>query len=426
MGMTIAEKILAAHSGRKQVSPGDLLNVKVDLVMCNDITGALSVREFRKLGLDRVFDPQRVVFVMSHYVPSKDIASAGMAKVSREFAAEMGCLYYDESRGGIEHILLPQEGVVVPGDVYVGADSHTTTCGALCAFACGFGSTDAAVAMATGELWMKVPHTLRFIYHGELGPWVRSKDLILHTIGQIGTDGATYACMQFEGESLKEFSMDARFTMTNMVAEAGGKTGIIPYDEVTDAYVKPRAKRDYTVYEPDPDCQYAATFEFDVSKLEPLIAKPWSPGNVVPLWEVAREDIAIDQVFIGSCTNARLEDLREAADLMKGRQVHSRVRCIVMPSTKMVYNQAMKEGLLEIFADAGCSVGPPGCGPCLGGYMGVLAEGERCVSTSNRNFPGRMGHPKSESFLVNPPVAAACAIMGRVAHPDEVLDKVPA
>ena len=426
MGMTVAEKILAAHTGKKKVSPGDLVQAKVDLVMMNDITGAISVREFRKLGVERVFDPQRVVFVMSHYVPSKDIASGAQARTSREFAREQGCLFFDETRGGIEHILLPQEGLVVPGDVYVGADSHTTTCGALGAFACGFGSTDAAVAMATGELWMKVPHTLRFIYHGKPGPWVRSKDLIMHTIGQIGTDGALYAVMQFEGEAIREFSMEARFTMTNMVAEAGGKTGLVPVDQVTLDYVQPRAKRPFTVYEPDKDAQYAATYEFDISSLEPIIAKPWSPGNVVPVSQLATENVEIDQVFIGSCTNARIEDLREAADLMRGRQVHERVRCIVMPATKAVYNQAMHEGLLEVFADAGCAVGPPGCGPCLGGYMGVLAEGERCVSTSNRNFPGRMGHPKSESFLVNPTVAAASAIMGRVAHPDEVLEQVPA
>ncbi|MBI2873241.1 MAG: 3-isopropylmalate dehydratase large subunit [Chloroflexi bacterium] len=420
MGMTIAEKILAAHSGRARVSPGDLLQVKVDFTMANDITGPMAIREVRNLGVGKVFDPQRVALVMSHFVPSKDIASATNAKTCRQFAQEQGCIFFDAGKGGIEHTVLPAQGYVVPGDVYVGADSHTTTVGALGAFAAGFGSTDTAVAMAMGELWMKVPPTLRFIYHGQPGRWLRSKDLILHTIGQIGTDGALYACMQFEGEAVRALSVEARLTMCNMVAEAGGKAGIVPVDRVTLDYVRPVAKRPYTVYEPDPDASYAATYEFDVSKLEPVVARPWSPGNVVPVREVAREKVEIDQVFIGSCTNARMEDLREAAELMRGRQVHQRVRCIVMPASVAVWNQAMKEGLLEAFADAGCVVSTAGCGPCIGGFMGVLAEGERCVSTSNRNFPGRMGHVKSETYLASPVVAAASAILGRVAHPDEV------
>jgi len=422
MGMTMVEKILADHAGKKEVRPGDLVMVKVDVAMGNDVTAPLAVREWRKLGVERLFDPQRIFFVASHFVPNKDIAAATLAKTMREFARQYGVVYFEQGQGGIEHILLPQEGYVVPGDVFVGADSHSTTLGALGCFAAGFGSTDLAVAMAMGELWMKVPPTLRFIYHGRLGPWTRAKDLILYTIGQIGTDGALYACMQFEGEAVRDLSMDARFTMCNMVAEAGGKCGIFLVDEVTLDYVRPRARRPWKVYEPDPDAEYAQTYEFDVTKIGPQIAKPFSPGNVVPVEEVARENLPIDQVFIGSCTNARLEDLREAASILKGRKVAPWVRCIVIPATVAIYKQALREGLIDIFVEAGCAVSTPTCGPCLGGYMGVLAEGERCVSTSNRNFPGRMGHPKAEAFLANPSVAAASAVLGRIAHPEEVAD----
>ncbi|MFQ5879032.1 MAG: 3-isopropylmalate dehydratase large subunit [Dehalococcoidia bacterium] len=421
MGMTMAEKILAAHCGRQEVRPGELINCRVDFVMANDVTAPISVREFGKLGLERVFDRQRVALVPSHFVPNKDIKSAEQAKVMREFAREQGLVYFEQGQSGIEHILLPSRGYIVPGDVYVGADSHTCTVGALGAFATGMGSTDAAVAMATGEIWMRVPETIRFIYHGRLRPWVRSKDLILHTIGQIGTDGARYAVMQFEGEALKEMSVDARFTMTNMVAEAGGKAGMMPVDEVTLEYVGRRAKRPWTVHEADADAKYVATYEFDVEKIEPTVALPFSPGNTAPLREVATQNIQIDQVFIGSCTNARLEDLREAAAIMKGKRVAPWVRCIVIPATQDIYAQALKEGLAEIFTEAGTAFSTATCGPCLGGYMGVLAKGERCVSTSNRNFPGRMGHPEAEVWLVNPAVAAAAAIAGRIVHPEEVV-----
>ncbi|OGO52566.1 MAG: 3-isopropylmalate dehydratase large subunit [Chloroflexi bacterium RBG_16_68_14] len=424
MGMTLAEKILAAHSGKKEVSPGDLINVQVDLVMANDITAPIAIEQFRKLGVKDVFDKERVVFVPSHFAPAKDIASAEQCRVMRNFARETGIVYYEQGQGGIEHILLPWKGHVVPGDVYCGADSHTPTCGALGAFATGMGSTDIAVAMATGETWMKVPETLRFIYHGRMGKWTRSKDLILHTIGHIGTDGATYMAMQFEGEALKEMSMDARFTITNMTAEAGGKTGLMLVDEVTLEYVRPRAKRPWTVYEPDPDAAYAATYEFDASQIEPTVALPFSPGNTKTIAEVANDDIQIDQVFIGSCTNARMEDLREAAEIMRGRKVAPWVRCIVIPATQDIFLEALKEGLIEVFTEAGCQVSAATCGPCLGGYYGVLAEGEKCVSTSNRNFPGRMGHPKGEVFLVNPPLAAAAAVAGRIVHPEEVVGKV--
>jgi 3-isopropylmalate/(R)-2-methylmalate dehydratase large subunit len=423
MGMTIAEKILAAHSGRRTVTPGDLINVKVDLVMANDVTAPIAIRQFYNLGVKDVFDKERVVFVPSHFLPARDIATAEQGRVMRDFAREMGIVYYEIGQAGIEHILLPWKGHVVPGDVYCGADSHTPTCGALGAFACGMGSTDIAVAMATGETWMKVPETIRFIYHGRMGPWTRSKDLILHTIGEIGTDGATYMAMQFEGETLKQMSMDARFTLTNMVAEAGGKTGIIAPDEVTMEYVKPRAKHSWTVYESDPDAAYAATYEFDASQIEPTVALPFSPGNTKTVSEVAKQDIKIDQVFIGSCTNARMEDLREAAEIMRGKMVAPWVRCIVIPATQDIFKEALKEGLIEVFTESGCQVSAATCGPCLGGHYGVLAEGERCVSTSNRNFPGRMGHPKAEAFLVNPPVAAAAAIAGRIVHPEEVVGR---
>ena len=420
MGMTLAEKILAVKCGKKEVSPGDLINAKVDLVMANDITAPIAIRQFEKLGVKDVFDKSRVVFVPSHFMPPRDIATAEQGKVMREFAHKMGIVWYELGQAGIEHILLPWKGHVVPGDLYCGADSHTPTCGALGAFACGMGSTDIAVAMATGEVWMKVPATMRLIYHGKMQNWTRSKDLILHTIGEIGTDGATYMAMQFEGEALKDMSMDARFTMTNMAAEAGGKTGLMIPDQVTIDYVKPRAQHEWTVYEPDEDAYYEKTVEFDASKIEPTIAMPYSPGNTKTVSEVAKENIEIDQVFIGSCTNARMEDLREAADIMRGRMIAPNVRCIVIPATQDIFKEALKEGLIQVFTDSGCQVSAATCGPCLGGHYGVLAEGERCVSTSNRNFPGRMGHPKAEAYLVNPPVAAAAAIAGKIVLPDEV------
>ncbi len=421
MGMTLSEKILAKHCGKSSVNAGDLVNVKVDMVMANDVTAPIAIREFNKLGLNKVFDPKRVAIVLSHFVPNKDIEAGAQAKTSRDFAREQGILFFDEGHGGIEHILLPQEGLVVPGDVYIGADSHTPTPGALTAFTCGMGSTDIAVGMATGEIWMKVPSTLRFIYHGKIGPWIRSKDLILYTIGQIGTDGATYSTMQFEGEVINTLSMDARFTMCNMVAEAGGKNGIIPFDETVNQYVTPKAKRPWEVFTADDDAVYEKTFEWDVSDLEPQIAFPFSPDNTKPISEAVSKNISVDQVFIGSCTNARLEDLREAASILKGHKVSPWVRCIVIPATMEVYRACLKEGLAEIFNEANCVFSTPTCGPCLGGFMGVVAKGEKCLSTSNRNFPGRMGHPEGEVFLSNPSVAAATAITGRITHPEEII-----
>lgn len=420
MGSTMAEKILAAHSDRKKVTPGELINVKVDLVMANDVTAPIAIKQFRRLGLSRVFDPQRVVMVPSHFAPNKDIQSAEQAKIMREFSKEQGLIYFEQGAAGIEHVLLPQKGLVLPGYVYTGADSHTCTCGALGAFATGMGSTDIAVAMATGEIWMKVPSTLKFVYHGQLNKWVCSKDLILYTIGQIGTDGALYSVMEFTGETLKGLSMDSRFTMTNMVAEAGGKAGLMAVDEVTLEYVRARSDKPFTVYESDPDAEYAKVYEFDASKIEPQVALPFSPGNTAPLDQV-KDDIKIDQVFIGSCTNGKLEDLREAASIMKGRKVAQWVRCMVIPASTEVYLQALREGLAEIFVEAGAAFSTSTCGPCLGGYMGVLAEGERCVSTSNRNFPGRMGHRTAEVYLTNPAVAAASAVLGRVGSPEEVV-----
>ena len=420
MGMTISQKILADHAGKESVEAGDLINVRVDMAMANDITAPISIPAFEKLGVKTVFDPKKVALVLSHYVPGKDILSATQAKTTRDFARKHGTLFFDEAHGGIEHALFPEEGLILPGDVYVGADSHTTTPGALCAFTCGMGSTDLAVAWATGEIWMKVPPTIRFIYHGKVGPWTRGKDLVLYTIGKIGTDGALYSSMQFEGEAISAMPMEQRLTMCNMVAEAGGKNGLMPFDRVTEEYVKPRAKRPWKVYTPDPDCQYSATYEWDVNGLDSQVAMPFSPGNVASASELASKNIEIDQVFIGSCTNGRISDMREAAAVLKGHKVAPWLRCIVIPATMKVYRQCLHEGLIDLFTDAGCVVSTPTCGPCLGGYMGVLAEGEKCVSTSNRNFHGRMGHPKAEVYLASASVAAASAVKGRVAHPSEL------
>ncbi len=417
-GLTMAEKILAAHAGRDRVAPGELINAKVDLVMANDVTAPISIKEFRRIGLPKVFDPAKVVMMPSHFVPGKDIFSALQAKIMREFAREQGTNYFEVGQGGIEHVVLPQKGFITPGMLYVGADSHTCTSGALGAFATGMGSTDIAVAMATGEIWMKVPPTIKFVYKGKPSKWVRSKDLILYTIGQIGDDGALYAAMEFHGEALKQFSVEARMTMSNMAQEAGGKAGLFPVDDKTLEYVKARSKKPFTVYNSDPDCEYQRVYEFDISGMEPVISFPYTPSNIRFLSKAGH--VEIDQVFLGSCTNARIEDLREAAQIIKGHHVAKWVRVIVMPASMEVYSQCLKEGLTEIFTDAGCVVSTPGCGPCLGGFMGVLAEGERCVSTSNRNFVGRMGHPKSESYLTNPAIAAASAVLGYIGSPDEI------
>ena len=416
--MTLAEKILAAHAGVEKVSPGELINVKVDMVLANDITAPLAITEFAKIGVSRVFDPSKIVLIPDHFTPNKDIKSAQNSRQLREFAQKYGVLHFEVGRAGIEHVFLPEQGIVLPGDVVVGADSHTCTYGALGAFATGMGSTDIAVAMATGEIWMKVPHSLKFVFRGDFQPWVSGKDLILYTIGQIGVDGALYASMEFMGDAIARLSMDGRFTMSNMAIEAGGKAGLFAVDDKTLEYIKTRARRPYRVYEADSDAAYAQSFEWDVSRIEPQVAFPHLPSNARPISEVG--NVVIDQAVIGSCTNGRLEDLRVAAGILRGKKVHPSVRCLIFPGTQTVYLDALREGLIEDFVEAGAAVSTPTCGPCLGGHAGVLAEGERAISTTNRNFVGRMGHPESEVYLANPAVAAASAVLGRIASPAEV------
>jgi 3-isopropylmalate/(R)-2-methylmalate dehydratase large subunit len=417
--VNLVEKILAVHADEKEVTPGEFINVRVDLIVANDITAPIAIREFRRLGVSRVSDPSKIVMVPDHFVPNKDILSAEQAKLMREFSREFGVRYFEVGQMGIEHVLIPELGLVLPGDVAIGADSHTCTYGAVGAFATGMGSTDIAAAMATGDIWMKVPPTIKFIYHGVLGRWVGGKDLILYTIGNIGVDGALSAAMEFTGEVIDELSMDGRFTMANMAVEAGGKAGLFHVDNKTQLYIKSRAKRDYLVYEPDSDAAYARVIEYNVSSIEPQVSIPHSPANARPVSQVG--DVSIDQAVIGSCTNGRLEDLRMAAQILKRYRVHPGVRCIIIPGTQQVYLDAITEGLIEIFIKAGAVVSTPTCGPCLGGHMGVLAEGECCISTTNRNFVGRMGSPKSEVYLANPAVAAASAAAGKIVHPDEVM-----
>ena len=418
--MNLTEKILAAHTDRKDVTPGEFINARVDMIVSNDITAPIAINEFRKLGVDKVFDPSKIVMVPDHFVPNKDILSAEQAKMMKEFCREFGVQYFEVGQMGIEHVILPEKGLVLPGDLVIGADSHTCTYGAVGAFATGMGSTDIAAAMATGDIWMKVPPTIKFVYDGTLSKWVGGKDLILYTIGDIGVDGALYAAMEFSGEAIEELSMDGRFTMANMAIEAGGKAGLFHVDNKTQLYIKSRAQRDfYLVYEPDIDAEYTEVREYDVSHIEPQVSLPHSPANAVPVSEVG--DIEIDQVVIGSCTNGRTDDLRLAAQILKKKKVHPRVRCIILPGSQQVYLDALNEELIETFIKAGAVVSTPTCGPCLGGHMGVLAAGERCVSTTNRNFVGRMGSPKSEVYLANPAVAAASAIAGRIVGPDEVL-----
>ncbi|MGI6487630.1 MAG: 3-isopropylmalate dehydratase large subunit [Syntrophomonadaceae bacterium] len=420
MGMTITEKILAHHADREQVEPGELVNCRVDIVLGNDVTTPVAIREFEKIGVERVFDAERVVIVPDHFTPNKDINSAEQARRVREFARQYGIInYFEVGRMGIEHCLLPQEGLVVPGDLIIGADSHTCTYGALGAFATGVGSTDMAAAMATGEAWFKVPETIKFVYYGEMPRWVGGKDLILHTIGDIGVDGARYMAMEFEGEAIRNLSMDNRFTMANMAIEAGGKNGIFQPDEKTLDYVKDRARRDYDFYQSDSDACYHEVREYDVSQLEPQVAFPHLPENVRPVSEA--EGIYIDQVVIGSCTNGRLEDLEMAASILRNKKVHRELRVIVIPGTQEIYLEALRRGLIEVFVEAGAVVSTPTCGPCLGGHMGILARGEKALATTNRNFVGRMGHPESEVYLASPAVAAASAVLGRIAVPWEVV-----
>jgi 3-isopropylmalate/(R)-2-methylmalate dehydratase large subunit len=418
--MTITEKILAAHAGKKSVSPGEIIDARIDLALGNDITAPLAIEAFKEIGVKKVFNRTRVALVPDHFVPAKDIASAEQAKIMREFAREQRLTHYFEvGEMGIEHALLPDKGLVLPGDLVIGADSHTCTYGAVGAFSTGVGSTDLAAVMATGRLWLKVPETLKLIYRGKLKPWMSGKDLILYTIGQIGVDGALYQAMEFSGPVIRSLSMADRFTMANMAIEAGGKNGIFQPDEITLEYVKARAKRPFRIYDNDKEAKYAAVREFDVSKLNPQVALPHIPSNVKDVKEIGK--IEIDQVVIGSCTNGRLDDLRVAAKILKGKKIASSLRLLIIPATQEIYRQAMKEGLFEIFLEAGAAISTPTCGPCLGGYMGVLAEGEKSLATTNRNFRGRMGHAQSEVYLSSPAVAAASAVKGRICHPEEVV-----
>jgi 3-isopropylmalate/(R)-2-methylmalate dehydratase large subunit len=419
MSMNIAEKILAAKSGKKHVEPGELVIADIDLVLANDITAPIAIKEFRASGATKVWDRTKVALVPDHFTPNKDIKSAEQAKLLRDFAHEQKLThYYDQGEVGIEHALLPEQGVVVPGDLVIGADSHTCTYGALGAFATGVGSTDAAFGMMTGKAWFKVPETIKFVYKGKLNKWVSSKDLILYTIGDIGVDGALYKVMEFTGPVIDKLSMDARLTMSNMAIEAGGKAGLINPDETTLEYVKGRAEHKWKVFTSDKDAKYEKVIEYDCSKIEPIVSCPSLPENTKPVSKLGK--IAVDQSVIGSCTNGRMEDLRIAAKILKGKKVNSRVRCLIFPGTKEIYLQALKEGLIELFVKSGAIFSMPTCGPCLGGHMGILAKGEVAVSTTNRNFVGRMGSTESSVYLASPAVAAASAILGRIGTPEDL------
>lgn len=417
MGMTMTQKILAAHAGLDKVEAGQLIEAELDLVLGNDITSPVAIKEMEKMKVDGVFDKDKIALVPDHFVPNKDIKSAEHCKCVREFAYRNKITnYFEVGQMGIEHALLPEKGLTVAGDVIIGADSHTCTYGALGAFSTGVGSTDMAAGMATGKAWFKVPSAIKFNLVGTLPEWISGKDLILHIIGMIGVDGALYKSMEFVGEGVKSLSMDDRFTVANMAIEAGGKNGIFPVDELAIAYMKEHSTKEYTVYEADEDAVYDEEYTIDLSELRPTVAFPHLPENTKTMDEIT-EDIKINQVVIGSCTNGRIDDLRCAAKVLAGRHVAEGMRCIIIPATQAIYLQAMEEGLLKIFIEAGAVVSTPTCGPCLGGYMGILAQGERCVSTTNRNFVGRMGHVESEIYLASPAVAAASAVAGKISCP---------
>ena len=420
MGMTITEKIIAAHCGRDAVKPGEFVFADVDIALGNDITAPIAIQEFAAAGIERVWNRERVALVPDHFTPAKDIASAQHAKVLREFAHAQGLTHYWEiGRMGVEHALLPEQGVVGPGDLIIGADSHTCTYGALGAFATGVGSTDLAAVMAIGKVWLRVPESMKFTFTGKRQAWVSGKDLILYTIGEIGVSGALYRAMEFTGPVIEGLPMDDRLSMCNMAIEAGGKNGIIPPDAVTREYARKRTEREPVYFASDSGAKYAQTFEWDVSDLGPVVACPNLPDNVKPVG--ALRDVAVDQVVIGSCTNGRVSDLEVAAKILKGRKVAAGLRCIVIPATPTIEREALRRGWLEIFMEAGAVVSTPTCGPCLGGHMGILAEGEVAVATTNRNFTGRMGHPKSQVYLSSPAVAAASAVTGRITHPAEIV-----
>ena len=416
MGMTMSQKILAAHAGLEEVKAGQLIEADLDLVLGNDITSPVAINEMKKMDRKTVFDKDKIALVMDHFIPNKDIKSAENCKCCREFACRHEITnYFDVGDMGIEHALLPEKGLVVAGDAVIGADSHTCTYGALGAFSTGVGSTDMAAGMVTGKAWFKVPSAIKFQLVGKPAKWVSGKDVILHIIGMIGVDGALYKSMEFVGEGIRNLSMDDRFTICNMAIEAGGKNGIFPVDELAVEYMKEHSKREFTVYEADEDAEYDETYVIDLSELKPTVSFPHLPSNTRTIDQVG--EVKVDQAVIGSCTNGRIEDMRIAAEVLKGRKIAKGVRCIVIPATQSIYLQAMKEGLLEIFIEAGAVVSTPTCGPCLGGYMGILAAGERCISTTNRNFVGRMGHVDSEVYLASPAVAAASAVAGKIICP---------
>ncbi len=419
MPLTISEKILANHAGVEETTPGELINARVDFALGNDITAPIAIEAFEQIDAPSVFDPSRIALVADHFVPNKDIQTAEQVLRMRRFARKYKIEhFYEVGKMGIEHALLPELGLVLPGDLVIGADSHTCTYGALGAFSTGVGSTDLGACMATGEVWLKVPESIKFIYHGQPGEWVSGKDIILYTIGRIGVDGALYSVMEFTGEALAHLSMADRLTMCNMAIEAGAKAGIMQPDEVTLEFVRPRARREFKVLQSDPQARYRETIEIDVSKIGLQVAFPPLPSNARPVEEA--EGIEVDQVVIGSCTNGRIEDMRVAAQILNGKKVHPNVRCLVIPATPAVFSQCSKEGLVDVFLDAGAALCTPTCGPCLGGHMGILAEGERALATTNRNFVGRMGHPKSEVYLAGPAVAAATAIAGAITSPKKI------
>src|SRR5574337_45664 len=419
MGLTLTQKLLAAHAGKAVVEAGEFIVARPDMVMGNDLSTAGAIGVLKEMGAAKVFDPEKIAIVFDHIVPARDIQAADLLKGVRQWVREQGIRhFFDEGRHGIAHIILPEQGLALPGDLIIGGDSHSCTYGAVGAFSAGVGHTDLAGVLALGEIWLRVPASIRLVYHGTPGPWIMGKDLILATIGKIGIDGALYQAMEFAGPVVSALGMSERLTMCNMAVEAGAKSGIIAPDEVTLAYVRARARRPWTVYRSDPDARYAAEHDFDVTGMRPQVAQPFSPGNVVPVDEVA--GTPLDQVFIGSCTNAKLEDLRIAAQILRGRKAQPGTRLIVIPASSWIWNQALKEGLLEVFASAGAAISTPTCGACFGGHMGILGAGEVCLSTSNRNFVGRMGHPTARSYLANPAVAAASAIKGAIAAPEEV------
>ncbi|MBS6832824.1 MAG: 3-isopropylmalate dehydratase large subunit, partial [Clostridiales bacterium] len=419
MGMTMTQKILAAHAGLDSVRAGQLIRAKLDMVLGNDVTTPVAINEFEQNGFKNVFDKDKISIVLDHFTPNKDIKSAEHCKQCREFANVMDVTnFYDVGEMGVEHALLPEKGLVAPGEAIIGADSHTCTYGAVGAFSTGVGSTDMAAGMASGEAWFKVPSAIKFNLIGKPSKWVCGKDIILHIIGMIGVDGALYKSMEFSGEGLKYLSMDDRLCMANMAIEAGGKNGIFEVDEITEEYLKDRVNRPYTIYKADDDAEYEKVYDIDLSKLKMTVAFPHLPENTRTIDEVG--EVKIDQCVIGSCTNGRIEDLRNAAKVFEGKHVAKGIRALIIPATQKIYAQAMHEGLFDIFLNAGCVISTPTCGPCLGGHMGILAKGERAISTSNRNFVGRMGHPESEVYLVSPAVAAASAIKGYIASPEEV------